>query len=134
MVEEAGKQVVLADNDSHRQAMLDDYQAFIDGRLQLSLSKRPSPGLFAALGKTLAAYPVTLILVALSIIGFFLVQFDNHFEIVFEQKGKKRQYAFDFTSGVVKKLINSSYCVEKMDCNVSQLNEFFSFIFTDLLY
>ncbi len=76
VVEEAGKQVVLADNDSHRQAMLDDYEAFVDGRLQLSLSKRPTPGPFAALAKVVASYPVTLILVALSIIGFFLVQFD----------------------------------------------------------
>lgn len=78
IAEEAGVQVVWVQSTVHQQRMLDDYQAFVDGRLQLSLQKKLSPSPMLAIGSAFSQYPVTLLLIMLSIIGFLLVEFNQN--------------------------------------------------------
>lgn len=84
IAEEAGRQVIWADTDQHAQRMQDDYQAFCDGRLQLTLEKKPSTFSLAPVTNLITASPVTLTLVVLSIVGFLLDQFglDNVTELL----------------------------------------------------
>jgi hypothetical protein len=64
--------------------------------------------------------------------NIFLLKFgDEHFEIVYKQESKSRQYVFDYKSGIVRKLINSSFCVEKMDCNYNNSEEDVEFVIGD---
>ena len=61
--------------------------------------------------------------------NIFLLKFrDDHFEVLCEEKGRTRKYAFEYTSGIVKKLMNSSYCVEKLDCNYNNSEEDVEFV------
>ena len=74
ITEEAGSQVILAETTQHAQKIHDDYKAFCDGRLQLTLEKKPKTQSLAPLSQLIMATPVTLSLVVLSVIGFFLVE------------------------------------------------------------
>ncbi|MDA8693622.1 rhomboid family intramembrane serine protease [Pseudomonadales bacterium] len=80
IAEEAGVQVVWSNSQQHAEQMREDYQAFCDGRLQLTLEKVPQTTSLTAFLKPLihvvAASPVTLLLVVLSVIGFLLVEFN----------------------------------------------------------
>lgn len=80
IAEEAGVQVVWSNSQQHVEQMREDYQAFCDGRLQLTLEKVPQTTSLTAFLKPLihvvAASPVTLLLVVLSVIGFLLVEFN----------------------------------------------------------
>ncbi len=73
--EEAGVQVVWAANNQNLDVMREDYQALRDGRLTLALDKKSQSFSLAPLVQIITAAPVTLSLVLLSIIGFFLVEF-----------------------------------------------------------
>ena len=66
IAEEAGRQVIWADTDQHAQRMNDDYKAFCDGRLQLTLEKKPKTNSLAPLTRLVIASPVTLSLIFLS--------------------------------------------------------------------
>lgn len=77
IAEEAGQQVIWIETDQHQQQMLDDYQAFCDGRLQLALQKKPQVNSTAPIKKLLTSYPVTFLLIVLSVIGFLLVKYDQ---------------------------------------------------------
>ena len=75
ITEEAGSQVVLVETNQHAQKIHDDYKAFCDGRLQLTLEKKPKAMSLAPLTNLITAVPVTLSLIVLSVVGFLLVEF-----------------------------------------------------------
>jgi hypothetical protein len=60
----------------------------------------------------------------------FIAKFGNRFELIFEE-GKNNKYVFDYSSGIVRKLINSSFCVEKIDCNYNNAEEDVEFVIGD---
>mgnify|MGYP001218469751 CR=1 FL=1 len=43
IVEQMGLQVILVKDDSLRQKLIEDYQAFIEGRLSIKLQRRQMP-------------------------------------------------------------------------------------------
>lgn len=79
--EESGMQVVWVDPampNPEKDQMLEDFHAFSDGRLQLTLQKKaPLISPAASAGQVFAKSPVTLVLVVLSVIGFLLVEFNQ---------------------------------------------------------
>lgn len=77
IVEQMGLQVILVKDDSLRQKLIEDYQAFIEGRLSIRLQRRQMPDRRLALLQFLKHFPVTLSLFVLSIVGFLLVYFNQ---------------------------------------------------------
>ncbi len=78
ITERAGVQVVFSLASQHCQQIRDDYQQFVSGELQLTVSRRPRPaGMSKRAVEFFAQYRVTLTLVVLSIFGFLLVEFDH---------------------------------------------------------
>ena len=72
IIEQAGVQVILVKDDSLRQKLIEDHQAFIEGRLSIRLQRRQMPDRRLALFQFLKHFPVTLSLFVLSIVGFFV--------------------------------------------------------------
>ena len=73
-----------------------------------------------------------------------LLKFGERFELVFEEirtndKTSKqtktwssaRRYVFDHTSGIIKKFVNSTYIVEKLDCNYNNSKDDTRFVVGD---
>ena len=84
IAEQAGRQCIYVqaganghDSDLH-QAMREDYAAFSEGRLQLTLQRKPkadAESWTVRVKRLVQGYPVTWILIALSVVGFLLVEF-----------------------------------------------------------
>jgi len=83
IVESAGRQHVLVDAGGVdasllRQRMEADYRAFCSGQLKLSLAPDGAPaGLPRASSQIPSRQPATFLLIALSVVGFLLVKFDQ---------------------------------------------------------
>ncbi len=79
--EVSGCQVIWIESAHLQARILDDYQAFCDGRLAIKLEARQRPPIMTSLlGMTsslIRDYPITLVLVGLSVLGFLLVELDQ---------------------------------------------------------
>lgn len=73
--EERGRQVICVPDEQLAEPLVNDYQRFSDGELQIQLSKLPGDRPKINIVEFYASYPVTLTLVLLSVIGYLLAEF-----------------------------------------------------------
>lgn len=84
IAEEAGVQVVWLASTEHADIVTADFEAYQRGDLQITLQKKPldNVSVWQRLQVGYRDYPVTLAMIALSVIGFLLVKFDQHRVII----------------------------------------------------
>ena len=78
--EESGVQVVWVEaavQDAQKDQMVEDYRAFVEGRLQIAVQKKPRTSSAINVKSVFAKAPVTLTLIFFSLIGFLLVEFNQ---------------------------------------------------------
>ena len=77
--EQAGQQVIMLEDSSHRADIERDYRAYINGDLALNLEKKDRPSSLYSIFQVLSHSPYTLLLIILSCIGFLLVEFQLNY-------------------------------------------------------
>jgi len=73
--EERGKQVISVPDEQQADQLVNEYQRFSNGELQIQLSRVQSDNPEFNIREFYASYPVTLTLVLLSVIGYLLAEF-----------------------------------------------------------
>ncbi|NNL57343.1 MAG: rhomboid family intramembrane serine protease [Pseudomonadales bacterium] len=81
IVENAGVQVIMLHDSKDAERLKSEYQAFTDGRMEITLRTRQVQQPVTNPFKYLAHFPVTLLLFGLSLAGFFIVYLDQQWAI-----------------------------------------------------
>jgi GlpG protein len=76
IVEQSGAQVVFAEQPAMAEKMRADFLDFNTGRLQIQLKKRERAATGVRVQGLFMQYPITLLLVVLSIVGFAIIELD----------------------------------------------------------
>jgi GlpG protein len=82
IIEQDDEQWLLVGNENDAHFVHDCYQRFLQGDFDSLLSAQPKQSLRMPLAQFFLRAPVTLLALLLSVAGYFLVQFDNDFELV----------------------------------------------------